>query len=133
MSTLKVDTIQHSSGISTSSTNDIHAGRAKAWVNLNGKGTISIRNSFNVSSIADEGTGQYTVNFATAFDNSDYCAGGAVKEFSGNNGTSVIFMLGKITTVSDGYSTSKIRASSAAFVNDNFYDSEIVNVYVFDN
>jgi len=36
----------------------------KAWVNFNGTGTVAIRNSFNVSSITDNGTGDYNVNFA---------------------------------------------------------------------
>jgi hypothetical protein len=41
-------------------------GAAKAWVNFNGTGTVAIRASFNVSSITDNGTGDYTVNFTTA-------------------------------------------------------------------
>jgi len=36
---------------------------ARAWVNFNGTGTVAIRDSFNVSSITDRGTGNYTVNF----------------------------------------------------------------------
>ena len=39
----------------------------RAWVNFNGTGTVAIRASGNVSSITDNGTGTYTVNFATAF------------------------------------------------------------------
>ena len=74
MSTIKVDTIQHTSGISTSSTNDIHAGRAKAWVNFNGSGSVSIRDHFNVSSITDNGTGNYNVNYATAITSANDCA-----------------------------------------------------------
>ena len=42
------------------------SGLAKAWVNFNGTGTVAIRASFNVSSITDNGTGDYTVNFTTA-------------------------------------------------------------------
>ena len=38
----------------------------RAWVNFNGTGTVAIRASFNVSSITDNGTGDYTVNFTTA-------------------------------------------------------------------
>lgn len=41
-------------------------GSAKAWVNFNGTGVVAIRASFNVSSITDNGTGSYTVNFTTA-------------------------------------------------------------------
>ena len=39
---------------------------AKAWVNLNGTGTIAIRDSYGVSSITDDGTGQYVVTLSTA-------------------------------------------------------------------
>ena len=47
-------------------------GIAKAWVNFNGTGTVAIRNSFNVSSVTDNGTGDYTVNFTTAMPNANY-------------------------------------------------------------
>ena len=104
---------------------------AKVWCNFNGTGTVAIRSSFNVSSITDNGTGQYTVNFATAMGNDDYCAVGACKEKTTNAATSVIFMLGKVTSDADGYTTTKLRASSAAYVNDNMYDSATVNVSIF--
>ena len=48
-------------------------GIAKAWVNFDGTGTVAIRSSFNVSSITDNGTGDYTVNFTTAMPNANYC------------------------------------------------------------
>ena len=44
----------------------------RAWVNFNGTGTVAIRASFNVSSITDNGTGDYTVNFATAMSDANY-------------------------------------------------------------
>lgn len=44
----------------------------RAWVNFNGTGTVAIRASFNVSSITDNGTGDYTVNFATALNDDQY-------------------------------------------------------------
>ena len=43
-----------------------------AWVNFNGTGTVAIRDSENVSSITDAGTGTYTVNFSVAMSNSNY-------------------------------------------------------------
>ena len=46
----------------------------KAWVNFNGTGTVAIRASYNVSSIADTGTGLYTVNFTTAMVDANYAA-----------------------------------------------------------
>mgnify|MGYP003639745185 FL=1 len=45
----------------------------KAWVNFNGTGTVDIRASYNVSSITDNGTGNYTANFTTAMSNVNYC------------------------------------------------------------
>ena len=50
----------------------VAAGVAKAWVNFNGQGTVSIRASLNVSSITDNGVGRYTLNFATAMPNINY-------------------------------------------------------------
>ena len=42
-------------------------GSAKAWVNFDGTGTISLLKSLNVSSIVDNGTGEYTTNFSSSF------------------------------------------------------------------
>ena len=51
-----------------------HEGIAKGWVNFNGTGTVAIRDSFNVSSITDNGTGDYTVNWGTDFADANYAA-----------------------------------------------------------
>ena len=53
---------------------DSNAGQktAKAWINFDGTGTVAIRDSFNVSSLTDNATGDYTVTFATAFANINY-------------------------------------------------------------
>lgn len=45
---------------------------AKAWVNFNGTGTVAIRGSGNVTSITDNGTGDYTVNFTIAMGDANY-------------------------------------------------------------
>lgn len=45
---------------------------ARAWVNFNGTGTVAIRASGNVSSITDNGTGDYTVNFTSAMVDANY-------------------------------------------------------------
>lgn len=56
---------------STSATNCIQ-GSAKAWLNFNGS-TVSIRASYNFSSVTQNGTGDYTVNFTNAFADTNYC------------------------------------------------------------
>lgn len=45
----------------------------RAWVNFNGTGTVSIRAAANVSSITDNGTGDYRVNFTTNLPDTDFC------------------------------------------------------------
>ena len=72
MSTLKVDTLQDSSGNNASTTAQIEQGRAKSWVQFDGRSTPSIADSFNVSSITDNGTGDYDVNFSTNMSNANY-------------------------------------------------------------
>jgi hypothetical protein len=44
----------------------------RAWVNFDGTGTVAIRASFNVSSITDNGTGDYTINFTNAMTDANY-------------------------------------------------------------
>ena len=103
MGTLAVDNIQHTDGSSavtlnntTITTGTVGSGvtvegtlnsnttfsgdagqrTAKAWCNWNGTGTPAINNSFNVSSITDNSTGNYWINFGTAMPNINYaCAG----------------------------------------------------------
>jgi len=45
----------------------------RAWINFNGTGTPAIRGSGNVSSITDNGTGDYTLNFTTSLPDTNYC------------------------------------------------------------
>jgi hypothetical protein len=55
----------------------------KAWVNFNGTSTVAIRASYNVSSITDNGTGNYTVNFTTAMVDANYSICGTVGRGAG--------------------------------------------------
>jgi hypothetical protein len=52
----------------------------RAWVNFNGTGTVAIRGSFNISSVTDNGTGDFTLVFATSLPDANYSWG-----FGGNN------------------------------------------------
>ena len=72
MSTLKLDTLSNKAGTASVPSDTIVSGTAKAWVNFNGTGTVAIRQSFNVSSITDIGTGHYRVNFTNAMLDADY-------------------------------------------------------------
>jgi hypothetical protein len=57
----------------------------RAWVNFNGTGTVAIRSSGNVTSITDNGTGDYTVNFTNAMPDANYSSVGACAKNDGNN------------------------------------------------
>ena len=81
MSTIKATTLSTQSN-ATVPIDTVVNGTAKAWVNFNGTGTVAIRASFNVSSITDNGTGNYTVNFTTAMPDANYST-----SLSGSNGT----------------------------------------------
>jgi len=72
----------------------------RAWVNFDGTGTVSIRDSGNVSSITDNGTGDYTVNFATDMEDASYAAVSQIIWFSAAFGASarVIWTVSKTTT-----------------------------------
>lgn len=61
----------------------------RAWVNFNGTGTVAIRASYNISSITDNGVGDYTVNFTTAMVDANYSV--VVSSPYGTNGTTVTF------------------------------------------
>lgn len=72
MSTLRTNTLQDASGSNSVPMATVAAGTAKAWVNFNGTGVVSIRASFNVASITDNGVGDHTVNFSNALTDANY-------------------------------------------------------------
>jgi hypothetical protein len=72
MSTLRVNTLANQGGTQSTAIENAINGSARAWVNFNGTGTVAIRKSFNVSSITDNGVGNYNINFATAMPDADY-------------------------------------------------------------
>jgi hypothetical protein len=72
----------------------------RAWVNFNGTGTIAIRASFNVTSITDNGVGDYTVNFTTAMPDANYSVGGSIKyNTSTTSGTDMRFEIKSSTAM----------------------------------
>lgn len=100
---------------------------ALAWVNFNGTGTVAIRSSYNVSSITDNGTGDYTVNFATALSDANYAAIGTAQ---GGNGTNTPAFC---TKVSGTYSTSAVQVLAFNTVTGGGVDQPIVSVAIFGN
>lgn len=71
---------------------------ARAWVNFNGTGAVKINGSGNVSSITDNGTGDYTVNFSTAMPNTNYATVFGVGDDLGGASLPKIITVGNSTT-----------------------------------
>jgi len=94
----------------------------RAWVNFNGTGTVAIRASGNVSSITDNGVGNYRVNFTTAMPDANYAPVGTAEDVSSGN-----FVTGNSATVptTSGF-TFYIVSSAGALT-----DTARVNIGIF--
>lgn len=97
MSTIKVNTWQNPDGTENY--------KCRAWVNFNGTGTVAIRASGNVSSITDNGAGDYTINFTAAFSDANYGfllatndVGGGVTQATATPPTTTAFRLNRFVT-----------------------------------
>ena len=105
------------------------SGLSKAWVNFNGTGTVAIRASYNVSSITDNGTGDYTVNFTTALADANYSMTASCSYRSGNNYNSAhIFTNASGTIVAPTTTAARLQLSTVTLGS---ADSEYVTVAIF--
>ena len=84
----------------------------RAWVNFQGTGTVDIRASGNVSSVTDNGTGDYTVNFATALSDASYCAFGSVIGSSNTDYTDAFIAAG-LNAATGTHTTTAFRFTTA--------------------
>lgn len=100
----------------------------KAWVNFNGTGTVAIRDDFNVSSITDNATGEYTINFSTAMPNANYCAAG-----NGAQTTDSVAQFDSVVFINYGTQSIKVEAFGAPDSASTEYDLEIVCAAIFSN
>jgi len=102
----------------------------RAWVNFNGTGTVAIRASGNVSSITDNGTGDYTVNFTTAMPDANFVITTSASELGSTGIADWYVTAGRATNYSDLYSTTlcKVEAVSGGGSN---VDPGVVNVAIF--
>ena len=101
---------------------------AKAWVNFNGTGTVAIRSSYNVSSITDDATGKYDVNFSTAMSDNDYSVVSDGRYDTGDSAGSSI-----CTVRREALTTSKFGVRGANVEAATFSDFEMVSAIVFGN
>ena len=72
-------------GEGNSTTTNLQQGLSKAWLSMNGTGTIAVRDSFNITGITDQGTGLTTVTIANNMGSAEYSVGGASGTFIANS------------------------------------------------
>jgi len=100
----------------------------RAWVNFDGTGTVSINGSGNVSSITDNGTGQYTVNFATNMPDDDYSVSGTAQDTlsgSSSHSPSVTIQDATSSITTSTLTINVITGSGASYI-----DSPMTNVQI---
>jgi len=103
----------------------------KAWVNFNGTSTVAIRASFNVSSITDNGTGDYTVNFTTALADANYVVAGACRYADGSATSAMrVISIASTGTLAAAMTTSSVRLGTT-FANGSLEDVQVVTVAIF--
>ena len=101
----------------------------RAWVNFNGTGTVAIRASGNVSSITDNGTGDYTVNFTTAMPDANYCVTTGFTRDATNNNYGMYLQPGQNTGAF--YATTFVRVYSGYAGAGTLYDMAVCHVAIF--
>ena len=127
-SNITVDTLtKGSTTLNTDEIVDTNSNQiCKAWVNFNGTGTVAIRDSYNVSSITDNSTGQYTINFSNNMANTNYC--GVATMSVNESGTSA-------STDSDvtlrTYATSSIQVKAYVEAGSGWTDPAIYTALIF--
>ena len=95
----------------------------RAWVNFNGTGVVAIRASGNVTSITDNGTGDYTVNFTNAMPDVNY----AINISAGTVTTGFgVFVVNAMTTASFTFVQNRIDTATPARGDSAF---ELVSVF----
>ena len=104
---------------------------AKAWVNFNGTSTVAIRSSYNVSSITDNGTGDYTANLSTALSDTN----GAAVAMTGYIDHTWGIPLYKDVSGSNPLTTTQFRVATVEPETSSvtYYDQEQVSILIFGN
>ena len=84
-SILRVNTLTDASSNNSTAMSTINQGTAKAWLSMNGTGTIAVRDSFNITSISDEGVGLTNVTIASDMSDGNYSLTGASGTYIANS------------------------------------------------
>ena len=98
---------------------------------FNGTGTIAIRASFNVSSLTDNGVGDYTINFTNAMADGNFAMAGSARYLDNNSaGTMRVVSICSVGTLANAMTTSSVRVG-IAYSNGNSEDVQVVTAAIF--
>jgi hypothetical protein len=97
-----------------------HEGMCKGWINFNGTGTAAIRDSFNVSSLQDNNTGDFTVNWDTDFANANYSI-----TFACNHDGTDFQQINIYDSTSQAAGSVRVRTGTVSGATENVQDLEI--------
>lgn len=100
--------------------------KCRAWVNFNGTGVVAIRASGNVTSITDNGVGDYTINFTTPMPDANYAFSHQADDQTSGFG----FASGSITTAPT-ISALRVSTYNAATPTPSLVDRNSVKIVVF--
>jgi len=106
----------------------------RAWVNFNGTGTVAIRESGNVSSITDNGIGNYTINFTNNMPDTNYCVNGTCLGGS-TSGSNYLIFGGKNANTTNTQTTSAVQITlayvSSISGNGGLLDHTVISASIF--
>ena len=120
MSNLRIDNIAPSAG---GTYRNAPRGIAAAWVNFNGTSTVAIRDSVNVGSITDVGTGLYTINLSSAFATANYSVTALTQKWDAGDDGNATVTLGCTSRV---LTASSFPLASARASDNGTFDTSII-------
>ena len=128
MSTLQVGTIKSSNSsppVFQNSSGTEKGRLIKKYINFDGTNTSTIRESFGISSVTDNGTGHYQLNFDGSMSNDDYTcvgAGGHPGTLGGNNPERVT----RFSDFATGTVQCRCRSATGGAADDNYMGAIII-------
>ena len=117
-SELRVNTLKDAAGNNSVGMSFVANGSAKVWANINA-GTA--RDTFNVSSVADDGTGLYSLDFTNSMSDGNYAAPGCATFFGNDSATGLVYAMRTSSNVYTEHGTSGF----ALRISDNNADSAL--------
>lgn len=122
MSQLNINALANQSGSQTVPIDDVLNGTARAWVNFDGTAVVSIRAAYNVDSITDNGTGDYTLNFESPLPDNSYC----IQAFGAYSTSYGLFHFNNLIRT-----VNQVQVACRQFSSSGYQDPEYAGVAIF--